>query len=365
MRSECVKEKIENAVAIVGKVSGKQMNLPVLSCIKISAEKNAITLSATNLDMAVEYTLPAKVTKEGVIAVPANILSSLLSSLGNEANVTLETFQGNLRIVSSKSSTVIKALPHDDFPVIQHIEGGTPIKISSKDLITGLSSVSTYCSTSAVKAELASVFIYGHDSELYFVATDSFRLGEKRFKMKNVPDIKVLIPSRNVTEIIRAFNGVSETIEMVIGDHQVALRSPGVYITSRTVEGTFPDYKQIIPKEKKTDVILLKEDLLQVLKALSVFSDKFNQLHLTVLPSEKRLEVSTKNSDVGESHHSPKATISGEPLEVNFNIRYLLDCLPIISTDSLSLEFNGSGRPLLMKGIGDTSFLYLVMPMNK
>ena len=265
----------------------------------------------------------------------------------------------------SKSSTVIKAFPHDDFPVIQHIEGGIGIKLPAKDLINGLSSVSTYCSTSAVKAELASVFVYGNDGEINFVATDSFRLGEKRFKVKNIPDIKFLIPARNVGEIIRAFSGSNETIEMIVGDHQVALRAPGIYIISRTVEGIFPDYKQIIPKEKKTDIILLKEDLVQVLKALSVFSDKFNQLHLAVLPGEKRLEISTKNNDVGESHHSPKATISGEPLEVNFNIRYLLDCLPIISTDSLSLEFNGSGRPLLMKGIGDTSFLYLVMPMNK
>ncbi len=365
MKFDCVKNTLEAAVGVVGKVAGKQMNLPVLACIKIEAQKNTLILSATNLDLAIEYRLPAKVSAEGVIAVPAAIVGNLLNGLSGEQSVTLETFQNNLRLISSHSSTVIKAVPHDDFPLIPKIQKNMSVKLAARDIIGGLSSIVHFASTSSVKAELASVLVYSEDNHLYFVATDSFRLGEKRVPLKNPPEIRALIPAKNIPEIIKAIQLVGESVEVTFSDHQVAFTCGDIYITSRLVEGSFPDYRQIIPKSKQTDVVMLKEDLAQAFKTLSVFSDKFNQLHMLVAPREKRFEISTKNSDVGESHYAPQATLTGEPVEVNFNIRYLLDCLPVIASDSVSLEFNGAGKALLVKGLGDPTFLYLVMPMNK
>ena len=365
MKVECVKDLIEKAVLLTSRVTGKHTNLPVLSCVKIETRKNELQISATNLDLGVECVVPAKIFKEGVVAVPGLTLSGFLSNLPHEKNIILEVFQGNLRVISSKNSTIIKAIPHDDFPEIPHPEGGNSVSLPAKDFIQGLSSVSHFSSTSAVKPELGSVLLYGDGEWLYFVATDSFRLGEKRIKLKNTIETQALIPAKNASEILRVVSEEDGLVELRVHKHQLSITSGSFFGVSRLVEGTFPDYKQIVPKDHTTTAVALKEDLNQVFKTLSIFSDKFNQLHISVFPREKRFEFSTKNSEVGESHYTLPASLSGDLVEVNFNIRYLADCLPVIGADSVSLEFGGSGRPLLVRGVGDSSFLYLVMPMNK
>jgi len=365
MKFECVKSVLEESVSIVSKIAGKHTSLPVLSCVKVEAHKGVVRIAATNLDMGIVFSVPAKVSSEGVVAVSGSVLSAFLSSSGKEKNVTLEVFQGNLRVIGSKSSTVIKAVPHDDFPEIPKPDSTTSFSLPAQELLSGLSSVSHFSAVSAVKPELASVCVYSDPDWIYFVATDSFRLGEKRIKAKKTPEFKVLIPGKNIPEMMRVLSQAGGDIVVSIHDHQLSVSNDSMFVVSRLVEGSFPDYKQIIPKNHTSSVIALKEDLSQVFKALSVFSDKFNQLHVGVFPKDKRIEFSSKNNDVGESHHAIPATLTGEALEVNFNIRYLIDCLPVIGSDSVSLEFSGVGKPLVIRGVGDSTFLHLVMPMNK
>ena len=136
-------------------------------------------------------------------------------------------------------------------------------------------------------------------------------------------------------------------------------------MVSRVIDGVFPDYKQILPKEEKTKVLLLKQDLINSLKISNIFSDSFNQMNISIKKGDKIIKIKTKNNNIGENTNKIEANIEGEDIEVNFNYKYIIDCLPSIISDSVSLSFNGINKPLVIRGTSDKTFTYLVMPMNR
>ena len=150
-----------------------------------------------------------------------------------------------------------------------------------------------------------------------------------------------------------------------LGKNQISFSQNEVYLASRVIDGVFPDYGQIIAKDFKTEVVVLKQDLIHSLKIANIFSDKFNQISIQINPSLKTFQTKTKNIDVGENTNLVDAVLSGEEININFNYKYIIDCFQSINVDSVSLQFNGLGKPMVIRGVGDKSFLYLVMPMNK
>lgn len=366
MKIECSKEKLQSAVSKTEKVTGKNMTLPVLSCILIEAKGNFLILKSTNLDLGVEIRIAAKIQKEGIIAVPGAVLNSFLSNISDSGNLNLEEKDGNLFISSSNSQATIKSQSIDDFPTIPKNKEGQVYEISSVDFITGLKAVSYSASMSSIKPELSSVYICSDEEGLIFVATDSFRLAEKRVKVKKVDDFgSLLIPFKNATDILKIIGEEKELLKINFTKNQISLEYKDTYITSRVIDGIFPDYKQIIAKEFKTEAIVLKQDLINTLKLSNVFSDNFNQVNIKISPTTKTLELKTKNSSVGENINKLSTTIEGESVEINFNYKYIIDCFQSISSDSVSLSFNGLNKPMVIKGISDKSFTYLVMPMNR
>jgi len=201
---------------------------------------------------------------------------------------------------------------------------------------------------------------------LFFVSTDSFRLAEKKVNVNIQVDFpQTLIPFKNVVEIIKIFEDFQEEIEIVFEKNQAAFVADGVYVVSRLIDGSFPDYHQIIPKSFTTTVTLLKNDLMNSVKTSNIFSDSLNQVKFTVNQKDKLFNIESKNSDVGEYKETIKASMVGENIELNFNSRYVIDCIQSISSDSLILNFGGAGKPLVITGATDKGFLYMVMPMNR
>ncbi len=368
MKIECVREKLLEAIQKAEKVTSKNAALPVLKCVLLQAVKNSLLVRSTNLDIGLEISIPVKIEEEGAIAVPGNILSGFISQLSNEKSVILEVKDGNLYVSSSKNSTTIKAFPVDDYPSIPLIDKDTSkrLKIDSTALISGIKSVWYSSATSSIKPELSSVRIYPLNNDLVFVATDGFRLAEKKISFKNIPDFThVLIPVKNASEIVRIFDGVDEELDFYIDDSQIAVTSKNIYLVSRIIEGNFPDYKAIIPKEFVTEAVVLKQDLTNAFKINTIFSDSFFHIKFLVKTDLKSLEFVTKNNEVGESSTQIPAVISGQSMDINFNYRYINDALPVLNTDSLNFAFSGVNKPLVIQAVGDTSFMYLVMPMNK
>ena len=366
MKIECIKDKLMEGIAKADRLTGKNLSLPILSCIDLKATKNTLILRATNLDCGIEIKIPAKVEEEGEIALQGGVLSSLLSGLAKEKNIVLQSKDGNVIVSTPTNTTLIKTFSPDDFPAIPKLDTNRSIEISPKILVKGFKSVVYSASTSTIKPELSSVYVYKDGSELVFVSTDSFRLAEKRVKVKETLEFPpVIIPGKNVNDIIRTLENVSDDIKVLFDKNQIAFEGKDIYLMSRVIDATFPDYKQIIPKAFVTEVIVLKQDLVDSLKTSHVFSDKFNQVNIKAFPSKKSFTISTKNSDIGEYTNSIDSSITGEDLDINFNHKYLSDCFQSIDSDSLSISISGANKPLVMRGVSDKSFTYLVMPMNR
>ncbi len=369
MKLTCSKEVFLENISIAEKTTGKNLTLPVLGCLLLDAnEDGVLKIRATNIDLGIELSIPATIHEPGRVVVPGNILQSVISSMYDSKDITLSLSGENLSVSSPKSKTIIKSFPTDDFPTLPEIEKeDITFTFNSKDFLRGVQSVWFSASTTTIKPELATVYIYVFDKKMYFVATDSFRLGEKTLSIsKNIDMEPILIPIKNIIEIIKVFDFLNDTdIEVHLNENQIVFTTKGVYVTSRLIDGNFPDYKQILPKEFTSEVIVLKQDLINVLKKINIFSDKSNQVQFLVEPSKKKVVLKSQNKDVGETVETLDAALSGDDLQISFNHKYITDCLQSINSDSISLSFTGLSRPVVMKGVSDTSFLYLVMPMNK
>ncbi|MEK7558648.1 MAG: DNA polymerase III subunit beta [Patescibacteria group bacterium] len=365
MKVECIVEKLKEAIPQVDRITGKNLTLPVLNSILIIGSGKTLKLRATNLDLGVEIEIPSKIEREGVVLVNGSLLNSIISTITTK-NLTLETIQNNLHITTTYNNIIIKTYPQDDFPTIPIISGNEFI-FETKKIIQAIKTIFYSASFSEIKPEISSVYIYeNNNNELIFVATDSFRLAEKRIKIKKPKDFpEIIIPIKNITEIIKIFDGIDGDINISINKNQISFSHQNIYLTSRLINGVFPDYKQIIPKEHKTKVVVLRQDLITTLKTAAIFSGKFNELGIIIKPKQKIFEVHTKNQEFGENRTKIEGALMGEDLEVNFNYKYIFDCLQSITDDSVSLLFNGIHKPLIIQGVSDSSFLYLVMPMNK
>jgi len=366
MKVECLLEKLKASVGQIEKVSGKNLTLPVLGSIYIQTDESSLILRATNLNVGAEIKIPAKIIEHGSVAVPATLLSQICSGLMGDTPVTLETVNDNLIIQTKNSKMTLKSMNGEDFPTLPKISTPDMFQVPIDQLISGIKSVAYSAAVSDIKPEIASVYLYCDNDQLVFVATDAFRLAEKKVSIKNLSQFpEILIPVKNVNEIVRILAEYSGTINLSIAENQISFIHENVYITSRLTGGNYPNYRQIMPKESKTEIIILKSDLQNILKSILVFSDKLNQIDLAVNPAEKTCTMISHNNETGEGVITVEAALSGDPIETRMNHRYISEALQSITTDSVSFSFTEPNRAMVMKGVGDTSFTYLVMPMNR
>ncbi len=366
MKVECLLEKLKSVVSQIEKVSGKNHALPILGSILIQTDEGGLIFRATNLNIGAEIKIPAKVIEHGVVAVSATLLAQICGGISGDTPVILETSHENLVIQTKNAKMTLKSIAAEDFPILPKITDLETFEIPSEQFIQGVKSVAYAAAISDIKPEIASVFIYPQEDQLVFVATDAFRLAEKKVVIKNVAQFpEILIPVKNIIEIIRILSEYTGTINITVAENQISFSNNSFYITSRLTGGTYPNYRQIMPASSKTEVIMLKSDLQNILKSILVFSDKFNQIDFVVNPTEKMCTMTSKNDSAGEGVVHIEAALSGEGIETRMNHRYITDSLQSLSSDSVVFSFTEPNRPMVMRGVGDSSFTYLVMPMNR
>lgn len=364
MRVNLDREDFLKKLELVGHVSTKHITLPVLQCVLLETKNGELYLRGTNLEIGIEAKVPAKVEEEGVVAVPASTLIQVVN-LSVQKEISLRTEDGGLVVDGSGSQTLIKSILADDFPSIPRVEG-SGVKVGNQLFSLGIKSAAFAASQSSIKPELGSVYIFQKkEQSLTFVATDSFRLMEKTVPQPGlVFGASVLVPQKNAIEIARVLDAVSSDPVYRYNDNQLSLEfSEGVYVTSRLVSGSFPDYEQIMPKEFSTSVTILREDLARAFRKTSIFLNRFFQVGLSV--AQGSLTVSAAGGEAGMTTESIRAATEGDDIALNFNQRYIGECLPHFSGDSIIMQFSGIGRPLVVKGVDDNTVRYLVMPMNK
>lgn len=366
MKIETTLEKIKDSVSRIQKVSSKNLSLPILENILLTAKENVLTLRSTNLHIGVEITIPVKIEVEGEIAVNLSIFSQIINSLNGDHKVLFQVIENTLHISTEKSEMDIKLFPHADFPTLPRVEEGSEITFPIETIVDGVRSVVYSASLSDIKPEISSVYIYSENNELVFVSTDSFRLAEKRIVTQNTLDLNgIIVPIKNIQECIKIFSGITGNVQLFIGKNQLSIQSENIYFTSRIVDGNYPDYKQIIPTESTVNSIVLKDELIQSLRLVNVFSDNFNQILVKTDSNRGQVHIHSRNTDVGENNTSVDAAITGGDIEMYLNHKYLSDAFPALVGDSINFSFTEKNKPCIIKSVGDSSFLYLIMPMNR
>ncbi len=367
MKIECLKNKLQKAVSTTERATSHNLSLPVLRNIILLAEGNNLIIKATNLEIGVEITLPVKVLKEGMVACNPAVLSSFLANIKEEDKITLELDNGNLSITTQSHTTLIKSEDSEDFPVIPKIKSEKQVVLKNTELVGGIRSVIYAAAVSDIKPEISSVYIYSEADRLVFVATDSFRLAEKSVLPSRKPENlqPLIVPFKNASEIIRVFESEDTDVEVHSDGHQLSVVGAGIHLTSRLIDGVYPDYRQIMPKESTTVAAILKDDLTQALKVSNIFSGKYHQIKFDFDVNKKEVVIHSESAEIGRNTTKVSATIDGPDFSANYNARYILEAFQSITFSEITLGATEPNRPLLVKGKGDTTFSYIVMPVNR
>ena len=360
------KEFILGIQKIIHFTQRNTQSLPVLSCIIIVAGDNGIKFRANNLEIAADLKIPGEINTFGVVAIPVGVLQQIITTLNTNGVITLEQTGDTVLITSDYIKSTIKTISQEDFPNIPIPQNKEVVSINSKILIELINSTISCASTSNIRPELASIFFTFTQNSITTVATDAFRLVEKTTptSLKIPQNLSFLVPAKNILEIVRILSQTT-TITLHIDEHLLAIVWDENTVTTRLTGGTYPDYKQLIPKQTTKKAVVLKKDFDTLLKHISIFSDSFQKATLIFNSKDQTISLSSHNNDLGSSKGSIPAEISGGSIELSFNYHYLQTPLSLITTENISLHANNIGQPLIIRGVGDNTFLYLVMSMNQ
>lgn len=367
MKFICDKELLQKNLSLLERITGKHSSLPVLQAVVFVVGNKKLILRATNLDISVELEMPVKIEQEGSCAVLPQPILSLLSGSRSVKQVTCSEQDGVFTYKAEHTTSTIKTLPLGDFPSFPTIPTeAISITLPIQKITKGIASVVWSTNPSDIRPEFSSVYIAKDGGSLVFVATDSYRLAEKKINISLEEELPgILIPQKNAGEIVRFFENLEGDVVLSYTQHHLSLVTPGIKLSSRLMDGLFPDYKKIIPTDTTTTAVILKQDIIDALKISNAFSDKWNHTTLAIDTEKGETVISVKNQDIGETISRIEGALSGLPLETAFNYRYMLDGLSQIKEDSVSIDHKQGSKPLLVRGVGDSTFLYLVVPMNK
>lgn len=380
MKTTILKEKLKEGIGMVERISSKSLSLPILNNILISVKKNFLNLRTTDLEVGINWWSLVKTEKEGEIAVPSRILANFVNFLPNKP-INLELKDLTLKINCENHQTSIKGLSAEDFPIIPKIPPEENISIQNQLFCQGLSRVVDVASYSSAKPEISGIYFLFQKNLIVMAATDSFRLGEKKIYLESPlvnisKDYSLILPQRAAKEIINIFGEKEGNLTIYFSANQVLFEMllaetphPQVQLTSRLIEGEYPNYQEIIPKKYDTQIILQTADLINQIKLASLFSGKINEVKLKVDPKKNRLEIFSQNPDLGEHYSFLSGKVEGKPCQVSFNYRFLLEGLLNVAAgqekkQEVILELNGSDRPGVLRPRGDDSYLYLAMPIK-
>lgn len=365
-------KKIKKIVSMVSRICGTNLTLPILNNILIEAKENNIQFFSTNLEIGILINFPTKIEEEGKISVPGKIFSDFINSLpDDELKVEVDNFILNLKCGDFQ----VKILGQDpkEFPVLPKIEEKNSIKVNNKLISESFPKVYHIVSPFDSRVEISGVFLSFKKDRLIICGTDSIRLAEKTIKLDNVPENIVnnslIIPQKTTSELSNIFSNIEGEVEIIFDKSQISFNlipsdktEPQIKIVSRLIEGSFPEYKEIIPKSFKTEAIFEKEEFQNKVKAVSLFSSKIQDIKLNFNPKNKKLSISASSSNIGEAKSSIKGEIKGEEIEININWKYLLDGLNAIDSSEVIFGLNDNMSPVMIMPVGDKSYFYILMP---
>lgn len=366
MKLTCSQSDLSSALSIVNRAVNPNNTLPVLNNILVRAEGKQLILSATNLEIAITAAVEAAVENEGALTIPAKALTSYVALLSDE-KVQLEVVNGNtLEINSPGSKTDMKGIPSEEFPLLPKLDKPDSFKLPTKDLKPAIEQVVFAASTNISRPILTGTFWRLSGKSLKLAATDSYRLAEKSLElmMDTGVDLSFILPARTAQELAKVLTGTeSDEIEVQVSKGQILFKVDGVELLSRLIEGNFPDYEKILPKESKTRAMIPREDFILALKKISVIVRDSNNNVKTRLEAG-RLLIFSDETQLGKGHVELSVTVEGEALEAALNVQYLLDVLGHLDDEQIDFGLNDGLSPVKVVPAQTSGYLHIIMPLK-
>lgn len=365
MKVICTQENLKTGLSIIGKVLSSTNTLPILNNILMKAEHGVLKIYSTNLELAISTQVRCKTEEEGGITVVGKTLADLVNNLPNQ-NATIQTNGLELGVEVENYHTSIKTMPAEEFPLIPVVTDGQTMSIEAQELKNALDQVSFAASSNQTQPEISGVLFVVTAGVLRVVATDRYRLAEKKIKLSNYSggDIEAIVPQKTVVEISRIIGPQKGMVEVVFTATQTMFSFNNTEVVSRLVDGQYPDYQQIIPANFLISAVVEKQLLAGALKTTSVFSRTSNSVNLKFLNGPQQLVLTAESSDLGKSMVELPCKIDGGDGEVILNHHYLLDCLSGIDSAGVVLKIIDDSSPSLVVPVEKDDYLYLVMPIK-
>jgi len=367
-------ENLKRGLNIVGHITTKNINLPILNNILIRAKEGNISLVSTNLEIGITHQVRGKIEDDGEFTVDSKIITEYINLLNNNEKVKIEEKEGALKVESGNYKTKIKGEPAKEFPLIPTIPKKDFSSCSAEDLKKALNGVIFAVSNSENRLELTGVLFTFSKNKLTVAATDSYRLAEKEIIVKTSPHLeeqKIIVPAKTVQEFLRVLNGLDgleiegqPEARIYLAENQILLTVDSVELISRLINGHYPDYKQIIPTKTQTEVFVSRQELIRAVKASALFS-KTGINDITLVFSKDRIVVSSFSGASGESQIEVEADIKGVENEITINYRYLLDGLNNIDGEAVNIGVVNNSTPCVLRSEKDKTYLYIVMPIRQ
>ena len=379
MKISCMQENLSRGLAVVGRAVASRATLPVTQNVLLSAENGMLRMSATNLEIAMTTWIGAMVEEEGSVTVPARLLTDYVNSLGTDRiDIEMEPGSRQLHLKSGRSQTNINGTDASEFPPIPTVEDAVVAQIQPSALRTAITRVAFAAATEESRPVLTGVEVKLNEGGFTMAAADGFRLAVQHGELaQSIPEeMSVIIPARTMTELQRLLSDNSEPVDIMLTPQkgQVMFRLQGgdtVELVSQLLQGTFPNYDQLIPQGYTTRAILDLQETLRAARTAAIFArDGSNIVRMHVMPSEEgeeaggKLLISARSEEVGDNEDVVDiAELEGEEGKIAFNSRYLLDVLQVLERGRVAIETTTSSSPGVFKPMDSDDYVHVVMPM--
>lgn len=366
MKLSVLQENLAKAITTASRFASPRAQLPILGNILLSAQKTKVSISSTNLEISVSIEMGAKVDEKGEICIPARIISELVTNLPKDT-ITLESEKEQLKISSSGFSSKVLGMDSTDFPKIPtSLNLEKALNIPRALLLDAIAQVIFAASIDETRPVLTGVLFIWERGSLTLVATDGFRLSQKKIKIDPLkPAPQVILPKLILSELTRLEDGEEILYHQEEKEKQVVFGVGEVVLSSRVLEGEYPDFAKIIPKESPVNVLIDKEELLRGVKLASVFAREGANIVKLKL-TDGSVKVSAESSAAGSQETKVDAKIEGssKDFEIAFNYRFLEEFLHSVKGEEVKMEFSGPDRAGVFTDTSDPSYLHLIMPVK-
>jgi len=362
MKVVCQREELSQKLGIVARAVSTRASVQILSGVLLRAEGGHLHLAATDMELSLRSSLESQVEGEGAVVVPGRLLVDLVRLLpDNEVTIEHSAEESVVHITSGSSASSLHTYAAEDFPRLPDLETVGTFTVDRESLLDTVSRVARSASRDESRPVLTGILVRFEPGKIVMAATDSYRLSVKETELAgDVPELEAIIPARALGELARIAQS-GDTIELGVQENQVVFAADNVWLTTRRIDGQFPNYKQLLPDSFEHEVMLARDEVLDVVRRVGVMVQRTSPIQLRF--AEGELMVFARTQDVGEAKESLPVQYSGEPMEIGFNAEFLREGIESISADEIRLRLISPLRPAVIDG-GDDDPTYLIMPIR-